>query len=408
MPFADARPKVNLPLSGLKVIDISTLLAGGLVSTFLGDFGAEVIKVEHPQSGDPLREFGTKLSTGSSSWWTVFSRNKYCVTLNLSKPKGKEILLRIVEEADVIIENFRPGRLEEWNIGYDRLSLINPRLVMVRATGFGQTGPYKDRPGFGTLAEAMSGFAHITGFPDGPPTLPPIGLADSIAALVGVWATMIALYDRDIKKSGRGQYIDLAIYEPIFHILGPQTTDYDQLGIVQNRTGNRIPFSAPRNVYKTADGRWVALSASSQSIAVRVLQAIGRAELADDPRFKDNRSRVENSEELERLIGKWMSQHTEEEAMRVFELAECALAPIYDITRIVKDPHFLQRETITVVEDKTLGKVRMQNVIPKMSATPGRIRWTGAEKGAHNVEIYNKRLGISESELSLLHDEGVI
>ncbi len=402
------RPEGNLPLSGLRVIDISTLLAGGLISTFLGDFGADVIKVEHPQNGDPLREFGTKLKTGSSAWWTVFGRNKFCVTLNLSKPKGKEILLRLVKEADVVIENFRPGRLEQWGIGYERLSQVNPRIVMVRVTGFGQSGPYKDRPGFGTLAEAMSGFAHITGFPDGPPTLPPIGLADSIAALVGVWATMIALYDRDIKKSGKGQYVDLAIYEPIFHILGPQTTDFDKLGIVQNRTGNRIPFSAPRNAYKTADGRWVALSASSQSIAERVMEAIGRPELANDPRFRDNRSRLENAEELDGMIERWIGHHSEEEVLRVFEEAECAIAPIYDITRIVKDPHFLQRGTITEVEDKTLGKIKMQNVIPKMSATPGRIQWTGAEKGAHNVEVYNRRLGISASELSLLRDEGVI
>lgn len=399
--------KNDLPLNGLKVIDVSTLVAGGLISTFLGDYGAEVIKVEHPQYGDRLREFClTPLNTGSSSWWTVYSRNKYCVTLNLNK--GQDLLIRLVKDADVLIENFRPGTLERWNIGWERLSEINPRLVMVRVTAFGQTGPYKDRPGFGTLAEAMSGFAHITGFPDGPPTLPPLALADGIAALVGTWATMIALYHRDIRKGGKGQYIDLAIYEPIFHILGPQTTDYEKLGVVWNRVGNRVPFAAPRNAYQTKDERWVAMSATTQPIAERVMQAIGHPELAKDPKFRDNRSRVANIEELDKLIAEWMGRHTEEEIIRAFEKVEGAIAPIYDITRILEDPQFKARETVTSVNDPVLGKTLMQNLIPKMSMTPGKIRWTGAAKGAHNHEIYRKRLGISESEFSQLTAEGVV
>lgn len=399
----------NSALEGLKVVDLSTLIAGGLIGTFLGDYGADVIKVEHPKYGDRLRDFCVEpLKTGSSSWWTVFARNKRCVTLNLSNPKGGEILTRLVRDTDVLIENFRPGTLERWNIGWNQLSSINPRLVMVRVTGFGQTGPYSKRPGFGTLAEAMSGFAHITGFPDGPPTLPPLALADGIAAMVGTWSTMMALYHRDAHETGRGQYIDLAIYEPLLHMLGPQITDYDQQGIIQNRVGNRVPFAAPRNTYKTKDGKWLALSATVQSVAERVMSAIGRPELAKDSRFKDNRSRVENIELLDKLIGDWISERTEREVMRVFEESEGTIAPVYDVTDIIQDPHIIAREMISTVSDPSLGRVRMQNVVPKMSATPGKIRWPGAKKGAHNDEIYMKSLGMSEADLEQLKVEGVI
>ena len=400
----------DLPLKGLKVVDVSILVAGGLISTFLGDFGADVIKVEHPQRGDPLRHLSAKpLRHGYSAWWTVFSRNKKCITLNLGSTKGQEILKRLIKNADLLIENFRPGTMERWNLGYETLSEINQRLIMMRVTGFGQTGPYKDRPGFGTLAESMSGLAHITGFPDGPPTLPPLGLADSISALMGTYAVMFAIYYRDIRGKGVGQYIDLSVLEPIFAILGPQTTEFEQLGVIQNRTGNRIPFAAPRNAYRTRDGKWVALSGSAQTIAERILKAVERPELIKHPNFKDNRSRLQHADELDEIVGGWIGKHSFEEVMKRFEECEAAIAPIYDITQITLDPHFEARETITAVYDHWLGtNVKMQNVFPKFSRTPGKIRWTGPPLGYHNKEIYIGHLGFTDEEMEKLKAEGVI
>jgi formyl-CoA transferase len=308
----------------------------------------------------------------------------------------------------VIIENFRTGTLEAWGVGWDSLSSINPGLVMVRVTGFGQTGPYRYRPGFGTLAEAMSGFAHITGEPAGPPTLPPFGHADAVSAICGAYATMLALYERDAKGSGKGQYIDLAIYAQLFAILGYQATAYDQLGIIQQRTGNRTPDAAPRNVYETSDGRWVALSAAAPSIVERVLRLTGGEQVVKDPRFKTTEGRLAHVEEIDGIVGGWIGKHTLQEVIEAFEAAQAAIAPIYDISQIFEDPQYEARQDIVSVPDSELGKVKMQNVSIRLSRTPGRIKHAGPRLGEHNEEIYVTMLGMSESQMEALREEKVI
>jgi crotonobetainyl-CoA:carnitine CoA-transferase CaiB-like acyl-CoA transferase len=398
----------NLPLEGLKVVDIAVLFASPTISQNMGDFGAEVIKVEHPKLGDSLRSLGAA-KNGIPLWWKITNRNKKCVTLDLGKPEGQEIFKHLIADADVLTENFRPGTMEKWGIGWEVLHAINPRLVFARVSGFGQTGPYKDQPGFGTLAEAMSGFAHITGQPDGPPTLPGTGLADAVAGQFGTWSVMFALYERD-HKSGKGQYIDLSVLEPIFAMLGDQAITYDQLGTVQQRTGNRVPsIGAPRNIYKTGDGKWVALSANAPALATRVFAAIGQPELINDPRFKDNRARIANIDEVDAIVGGWIGARTAEDVLRQFAEHECACMPVYSIADIFVDPHFQAREAITTVEDPDLGPVKMQNVIPKLSRTPGQIRWPGPTRmGQHNEEIYGGKLGISRERLMELKEKGII
>ena len=393
-------------MSGLRVIDASSIFAGPLIATILGDFGADVIKVEHP-TGDSLRKIGFQKNK-VPLWWKVVSRNKRGITLNLGMPKGQALFRKLVENADVLVENFRPGTMEKWGLGYDALSAINPRLVMVRVTGFGQTGPYSNRPGFGTGAEAMSGFAHITGESGGPPTLPPFGLADGVAAYHGAFATMFALYERDAKGSGKGQVVDLSIYEPLFALLGYQPTLYDQLGIVQGRLGNRSHNNAPRNAYKTSDGRWVALSTAAPAIVKRVLRLCGGDAAAEDPRFQTAEGRIEHIDEVDGIVATWIAARPLEEVLRAFEEAQAAIAPVYDAAQISRDPHFLARPSIITVDDEELGPIKMQNVFPFLSRTPGRVRHAGPKLGQHNEEILCGELEVSRAELAQLKSEGVI
>ncbi|NOY55409.1 MAG: CoA transferase [Actinobacteria bacterium] len=392
-------------LDGVKVLDVATLFAGPLAATILADFGADVIKIEHPR-GDPVRNHGY-MKDGVPLWWKMLGRNKRAITLNLSKSRGQELFVRLAEDADIVIENFRPGTLERWNIGPDRLQSVNPGLILARVTGFGQLGPYAKRPGFGTLAESMSGFAAITGEPDGPPTLPPFGLADGIAAQATAIAILMALYHRD-RAGGTGQIIDLAIIEPILTILGPQPLVYDQLGLVQPRTGNRSVNNAPRNAYKTRDGRWVAVSTSSQNIAERVLRLVGHPEVIEEPWFASGRTRAEHGDLLDRYVGEWIAEHDAEEVAAVFEEAEAAVGPIYDIAQIMEDPQYRALDSITTVKDPELGDIRMQNVLFRMSETPGRIRWAGRRLGEDNEEVFRDELGLTEEDLQRLQDEGII
>jgi crotonobetainyl-CoA:carnitine CoA-transferase CaiB-like acyl-CoA transferase len=393
-----------LPLEGLRVVDAASLFAAPLIGTMLGDFGADVVKIEHP-TGDNLRGFGWSRD-GVSLWWALVGRNKRSVALRLSDPRGARLAKELLKDADVFIENFRPGRLEDWGLGWDELHELNPRLVMVRTTGFGQTGPYKDRPGFGTLAEAMSGFAHINGHPDGPPTLPPLALADSVAGLVGTSAVMFALWWRE--HGGTGQMIDLSIYEPLFWLMGAQSSVYDQLGVIQGRTGNRAPFTSPRNCYRSRDGKWIAISGSSQSIAERIVAAIGRPDLAERDWFGSHDGRLEHQDVLDDAISHWVGERDAAEALRVFEVHEAAAAQVYDIADFMDDPHVQHRETITTVDHPELGPLRMQNVVPRMGTTPGRIRHPGPALGAHNFEVLVDELGISEDELHELLQDGVM
>ncbi|MFE7764060.1 CaiB/BaiF CoA transferase family protein [Streptomyces sp. NPDC057438] len=392
------------PLSHLRVLDLATLFAGPLAATMLGDFGAEVIKVEHPTKPDPSRGHGPS-KDGVGLWWKLLGRNKRTLTLNLSTPGGRDTLLRLAATADVVIENFRPGTLEKWGLGWKELSAVNPGLVLARVTGFGQFGPYAHRPGFGTLAEAMSGFAAITGEADTPPVLPPFGLADSIAGLATAYAVMTALAARD--RTGQGQTVDMAIIEPILTVLGPQPLWYDQLGHVQPRTGNRSANNAPRNTYRTADGSWVAVSTSAQSVAERVMRLVGRPELIDEPWFGSGAERARHADVLDEAVGVWIARHTREEVIEVFEKAEAAVAPIQDITEVMTDPQYRALDTVTTVDDPDLGPLRMQNVLFRLSATPGAIRWAGRAHGADTDAVLTE-LGLSEPDIAALRQEGAL
>jgi crotonobetainyl-CoA:carnitine CoA-transferase CaiB-like acyl-CoA transferase len=393
------------PLAGLRVLDVSTVLAGPLACQILGDYGAEVIKVEHPQRGDSIRGHG-QTKDGVPLWWAMLGRNKRCLGLSLGDPEGAEVFLALAATADVIVENFRPGTLERWGLGPDRLRASNPGLVLVRVTGFGQTGPYARRPGFGTLAESMSGFAAITGEPDGPPTLPPFGLADSIAGMAAASAALMALYHRDA-RGGSGQVIDLAILEPIVTALGPQPIVYDQLGLLQPRTGNRSDNNAPRNTYKTKDGRWVAVSTSANSIAERVMRLVGHAEVIDEPWFGTGQGRAEHGDLLDAHVAGWIAQRTRDDVIEAFEAAEAAIAPVYDVAELMDDPHAQAREMFVPIEDPTLGRVRMQNVLFRMSETPGGIRHPGRGLGADTDEILGE-LGIEAGRVAALKERGVV
>jgi len=388
----------TLPLSGIRVVDISSFLAGPMVSMFLGDYGADVIKVEHPGRGDEVRFWGEN-KDGVGLYYKVLNRNKRSVTADLRTPMGVEIVKRLAGSADVIIENFRPGTLERWGLGYDVLSAINPGIVLARITGYGQTGPNSHKPGFGTVAEGFSGCVYVTGYSDRPPLLPAFGLADSTTGLSGAFLVMVALFERE-RRGGAGQVIDLAIYEPLFTLIGPHVVNYDQLGVVQQRTGSRIAFTAPRNTFRTRDGNWVVMSGSAQSTFERTCRALDRPELIDDPRFGDNRKRLQNVEELEAALAEGFAQFDLDEVLRRFDKHEAAIAPVYSVEQIFSDPHFEARGNIATVTDEELGgPVRMQNVVGGFSRTPGEIRHAGPRLGQHNREVLIDELGFSAAEL---------
>ncbi|NJC22697.1 crotonobetainyl-CoA:carnitine CoA-transferase CaiB-like acyl-CoA transferase [Arthrobacter pigmenti] len=392
------------PLTDIRVLDVSTLFAGPLAATFLGDFGADVIKVEHPTKPDAARGHGPARE-GVNLWWKTLGRNKRAVTLNLGTDQGAELLLRLVAEADVLIENFRPGTLERWNLAPERLHEVNPRLVIARVTAFGQFGPYAARPGFGSLAEAMSGFAALTGESDGPPTLPPFGLADGIAALATSYAVMVGLHNAS--RSGEGQVVDMAIIEPILMLLGGQITAYDQLGHIQPRVGNRSVNNAPRNVYRTGDGEWVAVSTSSQSIAERVLHLVGRSDLTEQSWFGSGHTRAQHADELDDAVASWIGQRPTAVVLAEFERAHAAVAPVYDVQGVMTDPQYAALGTVQRVEDDQLGEIKMQNVLFRMSGTPGSIRWPGRSHG-QDTDAVLKEIGVTAEQLAALRERGVV
>jgi crotonobetainyl-CoA:carnitine CoA-transferase CaiB-like acyl-CoA transferase len=383
-----SRDPADGALAGLRVVDASTLFAGPMAAMHLGDLGASVTKVEHPAKPDPSRTHGAA-KDGVNLWWKTLGRNKRTVTANLGSPGGREVFLALAERADVVIENFRPGTLERWGLGYEELSARNPRLVLARVSGFGQVGPYRTRPGFGTLAEAMSGFAAMTGEPDGPPTLPPFGLADGVASLATAFAIMTALSVRD--RTGRGQVVDTAIVEPILAMLGPQITRWDQLRSVQPRTGNRSSNNAPRNTYRTSDGHWVAVSTSAQSIAERVVRLVGRPDLVDEPWFARGVDRARHADELDSAVGGWIRVRTRDEVVAAFEAAQAAVAPVYDARDIVEDPQFQALGTIHEIEDPELGPMLMQ----------------GPAHGA-DTDLVLDELGFSPERIAELREEGAV
>ena len=390
-------PESTQPLNGVKIVDIANFLAGPISSMFLADFGAEVIKVERPDTGDELRFWGND-KNGIGLMYKMVNRNKHSVTADLRTPLGVEIVKRLIADADIVVENYRKGTLERWGLGYDVLSAINPSLIMLRMTGFGQTGPNSHRSGFGTLAEGYSGYAYISGYPDRPPLLPGFGLADDSAGLMGAFLAMIALQEKN--RSGKGQVIDLAIYEPLFTLLGPQVVDFDQLGLVQERNGSRLPFTAPRNTYQTKDDKWVSMSGSAQSTFERMCEALGVSKLIEDPRFLDNRRRIQNAVALDEALQAAIKKFDRDALISLFDEFGAAVAPCNSIAEIFEAPHFQARENIVAVEDTELGgPIRMQNVVGKLSRTPGEIRHAGPKLGSSNRAILIEKLGFDATEL---------
>jgi crotonobetainyl-CoA:carnitine CoA-transferase CaiB-like acyl-CoA transferase len=394
------------PLHGLRVLDLATIYAGPLAAQILGDFGADVLKIEHPRKPDGLRGHGPQ-KDGLGLWWKMLSRNKRTVGINLSDPAGAALLLRLAADADVVIESFRPGTLERWGLGFEELSRVNPGLVLVRVSGFGQTGPYASRPGFGTLIEAMSGFAAMTGEVDQPPVLPPFGLADGIAGITAAMATLLALYHR-AARGGAGQVVDVSVLEPLITVLGPQPSAYDQLGEVPRRSGNRSANNAPRNTYLTADGRWVAVSSSATSVAERVMALIGKPEIAAEPWFATGSGRAAHADLIDGLVSDWIAKRTRDEVLAAFEAADAAIAPVNDAADLVTDPHVTGREVLTRVPDPDFGGLLMQNLIARLSATPGRIRFTGRAPGADSDDVLTGELGLDPAEVTDLRERGIV
>jgi crotonobetainyl-CoA:carnitine CoA-transferase CaiB-like acyl-CoA transferase len=394
-------------LQGLRVLDAGTMIAGPLAATQLADFGAEVIKIEQPRIGDAMRHWAP-MKEGRSLWWKVIARNKRLVTLSLSHPDGQALFRRMVADADIVVENYRPGTFERWGLGYAELAKLNPRVVLVRVSGFGQTGPYAHRGGYGTVAEAFSGIPSFTGFPDRPPTLPGFPMADSVAATFAAMAAMFAIYRRDQGGVGTGQEIDVSLYEPLFRLAEAQVIGFDQLGIVKQRRGNRLAEDSPRNTYETADGRWIGISASSQRTFERLCEAMGMAELIDDPRYASNALRCEHADALDEIMTAWFRTRTCDEIMRLFDAAHVVAGPVLTIADIVRDPHYAARGNIVSTLDDDFGSVRMQGVVPRFVETPGEVRHAGRGLGADNHAIYRDRIGLPEDEFVRLTEAGVI
>jgi len=403
VPEKSFEPGAACPLDGVRVIDMSRLVSGNMVSLQLADFGAEVLKIEDPKRGDPLRAWQTD---GISVHWKVYSRNKKSVALSLREARGRELFLDLIATSQVLIENFRPGTLEAMGLGPEILHRRNPGLVIVRVSGWGQDGPYRDRPGFGTLVESMSGYAARTGFPDREPALPPTALADMVAGLYGAMSVLVALRHREV-GGGAGQIIDLPLLDPLFSFIATEAAIYRLTGTVRERTGSRSETTSPRNVFRTKDGRYIGISASIQAMAERLFRAIGREDVIADPRFRTNSDRVRNAEACEAPIVAFIGARTLAENMEVFERAEVTAAPVYDIDQFMADPHVIAREILVDLPDDELGRLPMHNVIPRLSDTPGRLRRPAPALGEHTAEILGS-LGLARAEIEGLALEGII
>ncbi len=404
--FPLAQKSGSKPLSGLRVIDAGNMVAAPFATVLLADFGADVVKIEHPKTGDGLRKM-VPVKDGIALWWKVLARNKRCITLDLGKPAGAEVFKDLVRGRDVVVENYRPGVFEKWGLGYEALRAIEPRLVLLRISGFGQTGPYKGRAGFGRVAEAMSGLTNLIGEPDGAPYTPGYPLGDLIAGIFGALSVMMALRYRDV-NGGEGQMIDLALYEAVFRLLDFDPIQYDQLKSVHTRTGNRVAYVAPSSTFKTKDGKYLTLAASTQSVWLRLAKAIGREDLIANPKFIDNPARVAHSEEINRIVGEWIEQHTREEVIRRFDECEAAYSAVFDMEDAFRDLQYRAREAMVRVQDADLGEAVVQNVVPKFSKTPGSVDFLGSRMGAHNEEVYCGELGYSKQRLQELHESGII
>jgi formyl-CoA transferase len=409
------------PLSGFRVLELGNLIAAPYAGRLFAEFGAEVIKVERPRTGDELRQW--RLYQGDTSlFWSLQARNKKSITLDLRTTAGQEIARQLLPHVDVVLENFRPGALEKWHLGYEAMRAINPDLILVRISGYGQTGPYRDRPGFGGIAEAMGGLRHVTGYPDRPPTRLGISLGDSLAGLFGVIGALMALLHRERQRQqgprqeaaslGYGQVVDVALYEAVFAVMESLLPEYDGYGVIRQRTGNMLPGLAPSNTYPCREGKWVVIGGNADSVFKRLMRAMGQPALADDPRFADNVGRTAHRALLDQVISDWTARHTLEEALAVLIEADVPAGPIYDAADITTDPHFQARAMLetreVTIEPGQPRQVRFPGVIPKLSETPGATHWLGPALGAHNADVYGQLLGFTAERLAQLQQDGVI
>jgi len=393
------------PLAGLRVIELGTLIAGPFCTRVLAEFGAEVIKIEAPDGGDPLRTW-RKVHEGTSLWWFVQARNKKSVTANLKSAAGQEIVRKLARKADIVVENFRPGAMENWGLGYERLSADNPGLVMVRLSGYGQTGPYRDQPGFGAIGEAMGGIRFVTGYPDRPPVRAGISLGDSVAALYGVIGALMAVHARQ-RNGGRGQVVDVALYEAVFSLMESLVPEFDVTGFVRGRSGASLPGIVPSNTYTTSDGKYLVIGANADSIFKRLMSAIGREDLANDPALADNAGRVKRTEELDEVIGAWAAGCDLDGALELLARAQVPAGKIYDVADIVNDVHYQARGMLEQhrLEDST--PIKLPGIMPRLSDTPGGTRWLGPRLGAHTEEVLGE-LGYSAQDISALRQAGAV
>jgi formyl-CoA transferase len=387
------------PLSGLRVLELGTLLAGPFCGQLLGDFGAEVLKIEPPGQGDPMREWGREKANGKSLWWPVVGRNKKAITLDLRQADGQELLKQLVAKSDFVLENFRPGTMEKWGLGWEQLSAINPRLIMIRVSGFGQTGPYSRQAGFGAIGEAMGGLRYVVGDPTTPPSRMGISIGDSLAATFACIGALAALHHRE--KTGRGQVVDSAIYEAVLNMMESLVTEYDKVGFIRERTGAILPNVAPSNVYKTSDGM-VLIAANQDTVFSRLAEAMGQVGLATDPKFSTHGARGASQVELDALVERWTEARTTRQVLDLMDKFGVPAGLIYRAPEMLEDPHFKAREAIVTVPHPDFGELRMQNVAPKLSETPGAIRRPSPAMGQHNDEVYRELLALSAERYAQL------
>ena len=393
------------PLADLRVLEMGVLLAGPFCGQLLADFGAEVIKVEQPGVGDPMREWGRERSAGKSLWWPVVARNKKSITVNLRSAEGQDLVRRLIESTDIVVENFRPGTLERWGLSYEELASVNPGLILVRVTGYGQNGPYAARAGFGSVGEAMGGLRYVVGDPSTPPSRMGISIGDTLAAVFACIGTLTALHHRH--RTGRGQVVDSAIYEAVLAVMESLIPEYALTGYVRERTGAIIPNVAPSNVYPTSDGRLLVVGANHDAVFSRLAEAMGRPELADDPRYDSHVARGRNQAELDDLISQWTASLTADDLRAALDDHGIPNGGIYRAAEMLTDPHFAAREAIVRLAHPELGDFPMQNVVPKLSESPGEVRWVGPSLGEHNAEILQGLLGLSDEQLARYAETGI-
>ncbi|MCU9612647.1 CoA transferase [Caldibacillus lycopersici] len=397
----------KMPLEGLRVLELGNFVAAPFTGKILAEFGAEVIKVEDPSKGDPLRSWRKQIKD-TSLWWYVQGRNKKSITVNLREPQGQSIIKRLIPQMDVVLENFKPGVLERWGLGYEELKMINPSIVMTRISGYGQTGPYRDKAGFGSVAESIGGLRNLTGYPDRPPTRVGIAIGDLVSGLYAVIGTLMALRARDKLANEQGQVVDVALYESVFSLLEEGLPEYYITGEERKRTGSTLPGVAPTNTYQCKDGKYLIIGGNGDKIFQRLMNTIGRPDLANDPRFANNQGRVEHSEFIDATIESWTKQHTLQEANQILDNASVPCGPIYGMKDIIADEHYQARDMIREVEVESGKKLLVPGIVPKLSETPGDILWNGPKLGEHNEEIFSNYLGMTSEEISRLKAETVI